>query len=65
MMCPFGVIGRERKGRHVAVKCDRCPDREIPACVSSCPTHALELLEVESFTKEQRQAAALSISAGG
>jgi carbon-monoxide dehydrogenase iron sulfur subunit len=27
-------------------KCDRCPEREIPACIEACPNRALILEEV-------------------
>lgn len=41
MLCPFGVILRDKRGRRVATKCDLCPDRDIPACVLACPNEAL------------------------
>lgn len=53
MVCPYGAIVRMPGGGY-AVKCDRCPDREIPACVEACPTHALVLCEeneLEEFRK--------------
>jgi len=50
MVCPYGVVGR-RKERKVAVKCDRCPDRGVPACVEACPTKALVYVEAEEFSK--------------
>ncbi|MBO8128145.1 MAG: 4Fe-4S dicluster domain-containing protein [Peptococcaceae bacterium] len=40
MACPFGVITRLPNSKIIA-KCDRCPDRVIPACVDACPTGAL------------------------
>ncbi|NPV54283.1 MAG: 4Fe-4S dicluster domain-containing protein [Firmicutes bacterium] len=40
MVCPYGVIQRHEDSR-VALKCDRCPDQEEPACVRDCPTGAL------------------------
>jgi carbon-monoxide dehydrogenase iron sulfur subunit len=46
MVCPFGGIVRDVRGGR-ALKCDRCPDREIPACVEACPTGALIVCEVE------------------
>ena len=54
MMCPYGVVGRQHDGRRIAIKCDRCPDRDTPACVASCPTKALEYKEVEAFAQERR-----------
>jgi carbon-monoxide dehydrogenase iron sulfur subunit len=44
MVCPFGVIIRH-EGLHKAMKCDQCPDLEIPACVKACPTKALQYTE--------------------
>lgn len=44
MVCPFGVIGRDRE-RGLSLKCDRCPGRDVPACVEACPTGALVLRE--------------------
>jgi carbon-monoxide dehydrogenase iron sulfur subunit len=45
MVCPFGAIVR-LEALHRAVKCDLCPGREVPACVSACPTGALLYTEV-------------------
>lgn len=64
MVCPYGVIGREKQ-RRVALKCDRCPDREIPVCVTSCPTKALVYSEAEEFAKSKRERAAQVIGRGG
>jgi len=54
MTCPFGVIVQDRR-EQIALKCDRCPDREIPACVEACPTKAISLEEVPSFAKGKRK----------
>lgn len=54
MACPFGVIAQDRRAQ-VALKCDRCPERDVPACVASCPTKAISLAEVPLFTKEKRK----------
>ncbi|GAB4558463.1 MAG: 4Fe-4S dicluster domain-containing protein [Anaerolineae bacterium] len=46
MACPYGVIKvGSYNGHSVAVKCDLCPDREIPACVANCPNGALVYAE--------------------
>ncbi len=45
MVCPYGVIQRDLNGRKVALKCDLCAGREIPACVANCPNQALEYRE--------------------
>ncbi len=63
MVCPYGVIGRcleERK----AYRCDRCPDREIPACVSTCPTQALVYQTADSFSSDVRKDVAGEMLAG-
>ena len=57
MVCPYGVVGREKE-RRVALKCDRCPEREVPACVAACPTHALVFADPETFGAEIRKTAA-------
>lgn len=56
MVCPYGVIGRD-KNLHKAYRCDRCPDRDVPACVSACPTNALVYDTVDNFSKAKRKAA--------
>lgn len=54
MACPFGAVTQDPT-RKVAIKCDRCLDREIPACVAACPTQALQFTEVPAFSHAQRQ----------
>jgi carbon-monoxide dehydrogenase iron sulfur subunit len=44
MVCPIGAIKRNET-MHQALKCDRCPDLEMFACISACPTGALILWE--------------------
>lgn len=43
--CPFDSVFvircMERDGKLRVEKCDGCPDREMAACVSVCPTEAL------------------------
>lgn len=43
MVCPVGAISRHVASGRLA-SCDRCGDRQ-PACVTACPTRALELVE--------------------
>jgi nitrite reductase (NADH) large subunit len=43
MVCPFGM--RLDPERDRAYRCDVCADREDPACVVACPTHALGVRE--------------------
>ncbi|MFH0808870.1 MAG: 4Fe-4S dicluster domain-containing protein [Pseudomonadota bacterium] len=40
MACPHGAV-RPDAGRMKIIKCDLCPGRETPACVSACPNRAL------------------------
>ncbi len=54
MVCPFGAIATDGE-KHLAVKCDRCPGLEEPACVAACPTGALVYQEVDSFAKGVRK----------
>jgi carbon-monoxide dehydrogenase iron sulfur subunit len=61
MVCPYGVVGRKKETK-VAVKCDRCPDLDVPACVHACPTKALVYADVEEFGAGVRAHAAGIIS---
>ena len=40
--CPCGALTRNIGSKFV-VKCDLCPERDIPACVANCPNEALIL----------------------
>jgi carbon-monoxide dehydrogenase iron sulfur subunit len=62
MVCPFGVIGRHLE-THKSYRCDRCPDREAPACVTSCPTGALVYRTAGEFSAATRQGAAAEMAA--
>ena len=63
MVCPYGVIGRHLEERK-AYRCDRCPDRETPACVAACPTKALVYRTASDFSKAVRRVASVELSAG-
>ncbi len=54
MVCPFGVITIDPETRRI-VKCDRCPERQEPACVAACPTGALLYREVSEITRRKRR----------
>lgn len=64
MACPYGMIGRELEKR-VAIKCDRCPGRDIPACVESCPTDALVYMEEAEFADLKRRETAADMAKYG
>ena len=61
MICPYGVIGRQKEAR-VAVKCDRCKDLDEPACVRACPAGTLVFATEGEFMEVMRKAAAARIS---
>ncbi len=54
MVCPFGIISQNHSERRI-IKCDRCPEREIPACVTACPSGALVYREVDQESQDKRQ----------
>ena len=72
MACPFGVIARAPapNGRVMALKCDLCPGRDVPACVAACPTGALvlkqgnELVPASATAPAVAHDALVSLSAG-
>lgn len=53
MTCPFGVMTRNAV-EGVALKCDGCREREIPSCVTACPTRTLVLADMETLPREKR-----------
>jgi carbon-monoxide dehydrogenase iron sulfur subunit len=64
LACPFGVINLDSKSRTI-IKCDQCTERlelgQLPACVVSCPTGALEFKRMEDVIAEKREAFLLQI----
>jgi len=66
LMCPLGVLHIGKAGRS-AIKCDQCLARQTngqpPACVTACPTHALQLVHREDVQDEGRHLVAISIAA--
>jgi carbon-monoxide dehydrogenase iron sulfur subunit len=64
MMCPFGMIARAHSpdGKVMALKCDLCPDRDVPACVESCPTGAIVYISGDGFSHQSRIRAATVLS---
>jgi carbon-monoxide dehydrogenase iron sulfur subunit len=65
MTCPFGMIARAAVPdalaaagyRVMAVKCDLCPDRAVPACAEACPTGAILFMEGDEYAHGSRQRA--------
>ncbi|HYA39827.1 MAG TPA: 4Fe-4S dicluster domain-containing protein [Syntrophobacteraceae bacterium] len=53
--CPFGMMGHRAESR-ITLKCDRCPERQRPACVDACPTKALEYADSDLHAKSKRRA---------
>jgi len=51
MSCPFGALTRQKEEKLV-LKCDLCPDRDVPACVEACPTGALFLGTEKEFKEK-------------
>ncbi|MBU1693270.1 MAG: 4Fe-4S binding protein [Verrucomicrobia bacterium] len=47
LACPHGAILRSKDGRY-AIVCDRCGDRDVPACVEACLAEALVLKGTDS-----------------
>jgi len=64
MVCPYGVIGRHLQ-QHKAYRCDRCPDRDEPACVAACPTKALVYQHASEYSAQIRRSAADQLTADG
>lgn len=62
-ICNYGMISRSKEQR-IAIKCDFCPDLEVPACAAACPTGALVYKEVEEFSGSKRVESALKLARG-
>lgn len=64
MACPFGVIHLDYE-LHAIIKCDLCRERlaegEYPACVASCPTHALRFMEEKDIPAKKRERMSLEM----
>ena len=42
--CPYGVLTRDTV-KKVVVKCDLCPEHDMPVCVENCPNEALFVVD--------------------
>jgi len=45
MVCPYGAI-RPNIAAKVPLRCDKCKDKDTPACAAACPTSAIKWQEV-------------------
>ena len=50
--CPYDAIAKNVELR-LAVKCDLCPDQDIPTCVQACPTRALVYCEKNQLETQE------------
>jgi carbon-monoxide dehydrogenase iron sulfur subunit len=64
MMCPFGMIARAPApdGKVMALKCDLCPGRDMPACADACPTGAILFMTGDEFAHGSRLRASAALS---
>ena len=46
----------------MALKCDLCPDRKVPACVEACPTGAIVFASGDEFAQQSRVRASALLS---
>ena len=64
-VCPFGVIDISRDGKAM-IKCDMCIERteagQDPACVTGCPTGAIQFCELDDYLRQRRREAAARIA---
>ena len=61
MVCPYGAIGYDKQ-LCKTFKCDRCPDKELPACVSACPVNALIYETAFDYAYKTRKKAAKELT---
>jgi carbon-monoxide dehydrogenase iron sulfur subunit len=63
--CPFGAITMD-EDKGVALKCDMCEDRLreglAPACVTACPTGALQYGDIDEILNSKRKEAGERLS---
>ncbi len=51
MVCPHRGIHPDGQA-HKAILCDQCADRDVPACVKACATHAIAVVEEDEVSRE-------------
>ncbi len=58
VVCPFGIPEID-KANKIMVKCNLCADRRarglLPACVSACPTDAIEFGEMDEIMEKKKR----------
>jgi len=54
MVCPFGAIIQDTEEKK-AIKCDRCMELEVPACVQACPTKAIKFTQIDDYSRAARK----------
>lgn len=63
MACPYGAV-TQHPFESVALKCDRCKGRDVPACVESCPEQALRFVDVDEFAGERARKTVSAFAVG-
>ncbi len=61
MACPYGAI-KQHPHENIALKCDKCKDREVPACVEACHEKALTFVEIDEFANERARKTAVALA---
>ena len=54
LVCPFGGLRSQEKEARM-VKCNLCPEQEVPPCVRACRSKALVFEEMAFFVQKKRK----------
>jgi anaerobic carbon-monoxide dehydrogenase iron sulfur subunit len=52
MVCPFGAITIHDRKAH---KCNQCPDRDTPACITACSKRAIAKVDTEKMKLDKQK----------
>ena len=52
MVCPFGAITIHNRKAH---KCNQCPDRDTPACITACSKRAIAKVDTERMKLDKQK----------
>ena len=52
MVCPFGAITIHNRKAH---KCNQCPDRDTPACITACSKRAIAKVDTERMKLDRQK----------